>query len=126
MSSKQILEALDILAAHPDIQEYIKSVDDPRDFMEFETEPQRKILEKRLGDLLDPQGMYPCYLWVLLLRNVQAVLKGVITRDSILEQIDEEKRKRDELDWDQHYLEIRRRQDKATTTIPESQQSETK
>ena len=104
MSSKQTLEALDILAAHPDIQEYIKSFDDPRDFMNSETEPLRKILEKRLGDLLDPHGMYPCYLWVLLLRNVQAGLKGSITREYILDQIAEEKRKRDELDWEQHYL----------------------
>ena len=104
MSSKQILEALDILAAHPDIQEYIKSFDDPRDFINSETEPLRKILEKRLGDLLDPHGMYPCYLWVLLLRNVQACLKGVITREYILDQIAEEKRKKNESDWEQHYL----------------------
>ena len=106
MSSKQILEALDILAAHPDIQEYIKSFDDPQDFMKTETEPLRKNLEKRLADLLDPHGMYPCYLWVLLLRNVQAVLKGVMTHEDILNQIAEEKRKKDETDWEQHYLEV--------------------
>ena len=106
MSSKQILEALDILAAHPDIQEYIKSFDDPRDFMKSETEPMRKNLEKRLADLLDPHGMYPCYLWVSLLRNVQEILKGAITREDILNQIAEEKRKKDELDWEQHYLEV--------------------
>jgi hypothetical protein len=50
--------------------------------------------------------MYPCYLWVLLLSNVQAVLKGVVTREDILNQIAEEKRKKDELDWEQHYLEV--------------------
>ncbi len=119
MSSKQILEAVDILAAHPDIEEYIKSFDDPRDFMKSETEPLRKILEKRLGDLLDPHGMYPCYLWVLLLGKVQAVLKGVITREYILDQIAEEKRKRDESEWEEHYLEIRRRQEMATAARPE-------
>ena len=106
MNSKQILEALNILAAHPDIQEYIKSFDDPQDFMNTETEPLRKNLEKRLADLLDPHGMYPCYLWVLLLSNVQAVLKGVVTREDILNQIAEEKRKKDEFDWEQHYLEV--------------------
>lgn len=106
MSSKQILEALNILAAHPDIQEYIKSFDDPQDFMKTETEPLRKNLEKRLADLLDPHGMYPCYLWVSLLSNVQAVLKGVMTHEDILNQIAEEKLKNDELDWEQHYLEV--------------------
>jgi hypothetical protein len=120
MSLKQMLEALDILSAHPDIQEYIKSFDDPQDFMKSETEPLRKILEKRLGDLLDPHGMYPCYLWVLLLSNVQAILKGVITREYILDQIAEEKRKRDESDWEEHYLEVnRRRQEMATAARPE-------
>jgi|688.fasta_scaffold1106035_1 hypothetical protein len=113
MSSKQILEALDILSAHPNLQEYIKSFDDPQDFMKFETEPPRKILEKRLTDLLDPHGMYPCYLWVILMSNIQAVLKGVITREYILNQIAEEKRKRDESDWEQHYLEVNRRQQAA-------------
>ena len=106
MSSKQILEALNILAAYPDIQEYIKSFDDPQDFMKTETEPLRKNLEKRLADLLDPHGMYPCYLWVSLLSNVQAFLKGVITLKDILNQIAEEKRKKDETDWEQHYLEV--------------------
>ena len=108
MSSKQIMEAIDILAAHTDIQDYIKTFDDPRDFMKSETEPLRKNLEKRLADLLDPHGMYPCYLWVILLTNVKAVLKGDITREYILNQIAEEKRKKDELDWDQHYLEVNR------------------
>jgi len=106
MSLKQILEALDILAAHPELQEYIKSFDDPQDFIKSETEPLRKILEKRLGDILDPHGMYPCYAWVLLLSTVQAVLKGAITREYISDQIAEEKRKRDESDWEKHYLEV--------------------
>ena len=104
MSSIQILNALDALCAHTDLQEYIKSFNDPQDFMNSESEPLREILENRLSDLLDPHEMYPCYLWVLLLRNVQAGLKGVITREYILDQIAEEKRKRDELDWEQHYM----------------------
>jgi hypothetical protein len=110
MSSIQVLKALDTLYVHADLQEYIKSFDDPEDFMESETEPLREILEKRLGDLLDPEEMYPGYLWVLLLRNVQAVLKGVITREYILDQIAEEKKKENELDWENHYLAIKLRQ----------------
>jgi hypothetical protein len=111
MSSTQILEALDILAAHPDIQEYIKSFDDPQDFINTtKTDPQRKNWENRLDDLLDPHGMYSGGLWVILLSNVHKALKGVITREYILHQITEEKQKKDESDWEQHYLEIKRRQ----------------
>jgi hypothetical protein len=118
MSLNQILEALDILDAHPDIQEYITSFADPRNFMKTETEPLRKNLEKRLADLLDPHGMYPCYLWVSMLTNVQAILKGENTREYILHQIAEEKRKRDETEWEEHYLEIERRQEMSTAARP--------
>ena len=110
MSSIQILNALDALCAHTDLQEYIKSFNDPQDFMNSESEPLREILENRLSDLLDPHEMYPCYLWVLLLRNVQAVLNGAITRDYILDQIVKEKQKENELDWENHYQQINLRQ----------------
>ena len=65
---------------------------------------------KRLDDLLDPHGMYTGAMWVLLLSNIHKALKGVITREYILIQIDEEKRKSDELDWELHYLKIKSRQ----------------
>lgn len=56
--------------------------------------------------------MYTGAMWVLLLSNIHKALKGVITREYILNQIDEEKRKRDELDWELHYLEVNRRRQK--------------
>ena len=112
MSSKQLLEALDILAKHSDIQEYIKSFDDPQEFINtINTTTNTNIytdMVKRLDNLLDPYGMYSGGMWVLLLSNIHKALKGVITREYILNQIDEEKRKRDELDWEFHYLEVNR------------------
>ena len=113
MSSKQLMESLDILSAHLDMQEYIKSFDDPQDFINtINTNTYTNTntdMVKRLDDLLDPQGMYTGAMWVLLLSNIHKALKGVITREYILNQIAEEKRKRDELDWELHYLEINRR-----------------
>ena len=112
MSSKQLLEALDMLSEHSDIQEYIKSFDDPQEFINtINTTTNTNIytdMVKRLDNLLDPYGMYSGGMWVLLLSNIHKALKGVITREYILNQIDEEKRKRDELDWEFHYLEVNR------------------
>ena len=107
MSSKQLLEALDILAEYSDIQEYIKSFDDPQEFIN--TTNTNTDMVKQIDNLLDPQGMYTGGMWVLLLRNIHKALKGVITREYILTQIAEEKRKKDELDWELHYLEVNRR-----------------
>ena len=121
MSSKQLLEALDILVKYSDIQEYIKSFDDPQEFINTintntttdTTNNNTNIntdMVKQIDNLLDPHGMYTGGMWVLLIGNIHKALKGVITREYILNQIDEEKRKRDELDWELHYLEITRRQ----------------
>lgn len=113
MSSKQLLEALDILAEYSDIQEYIKSFDDPQEFIN--TTNTNTDMVKQIDNLLDPQGMYTYGMWVLLLSNIHKALKGVITREYILTQIAEEKQKRDELDWELHYLEVnRRRQEMAS------------
>ena len=112
MTSVQILEALNILAAYPDLQEYIKTLDNLNGFINIkEIEPKRKNLTKRLDNLLDPHGMYTGASWNLLLCKVQSVLNGVITHEYIIEQIAEEKQKRDELDWEEHYEFIKRRQE---------------
>ena len=107
MSSKQLMEALDILAKYSNIQEYIKSFDDPQEFINIANTNTDMV--KQIDNLLDPHGMYTCVMWVLLLRNIHKALKGVITREYILTQIAEEKQKRDELDWELHYLELNRR-----------------
>ena len=116
MSSKQLLEALDILAKHSDIQEYIKSFDVPQEFINTintnTTNNNTTIntdMVKQIDNLLDPHGIYTGGMWVLLLSNIHKALKGVIMREYILTQIAEEKQKRDELDWELHYLEVNRR-----------------
>ena len=107
MSSKQLLEALDILSAHPDIQEYIKSFDDPQDFINTintntttdttnNNTNTNTDMVKQIDNLLDPHGMYTGAMWVLLLSNIHKALKGVITREYILTQIAEEKQKRED------------------------------
>ena len=116
MSSKQLLEALDILAKYSDIQEYIKSFDDSQEFINTintnTTNNNTTIntdMVKQIDNLLDPHGIYTGGMWVLLLSNIHKALKGVIMREYILTQIAEEKQKRDELDWELHYLEVNRR-----------------
>lgn len=118
MSSKQLLEALDILSEHSDIQEYIKSFDDPQEFINTTNTNTNTDMVKQIDNLLDPHGMYTGAMWVLLLRNIHKALKGIITREYILTQIDEEKRKKDELDWELYYLQIRLRQEQASTARP--------
>jgi len=109
MSSKQLLEALDILAEYSNIQEYIKSFNEPQEFINTTNTNTNTDMVKQIDNLLDPQGIYTGGMWVLLLRNIHKALKGVITREYILTQIAEEKQKRDELDWELHYLELNRR-----------------
>ena len=116
MSSKQLLEALDILAKYSDIQEYIKTFDNPQEFINTintnTTNNNTTIntdMVKQIDNLLDPHGMYTGGMWVLFIGNIHKALKGIITREYILNQIEEEKQKRDELDWELHYLEVNRR-----------------
>ena len=112
MSSVQVLEALDILTDHQELKEYIKSFNTPRCFMfNDESNSERKNLSKRLYKLLDPHGFHSGSSWGQMIRNVQDVLNEVITRDYIIEKIADEKRKRDELDWKEHYAFIKQRQE---------------
>lgn len=112
MSSIRVLEALDILIEYPELQDYIKSFDSPRGFMfNVENDPARKRLVKQLDDLLDPCKMHSGASWSYMLRTVQAVLNGVMTREYIINQIEKEKCKREELDWKKDYAHIIRRKE---------------
>ena len=92
MSSICVLNALDILIKYPELQDYIKSFDSPRGFMfNVENDPVRKRLVKQLDDLLDPYKMHSGASWSYMLRTVQSVLKGIITREYIINQIEKEK-----------------------------------
>ena len=89
---KKSLEALDILVEYPDISEYIKTFDGEGGFMyTIEKDATRKELNKRMGDLLD-DGFHSGSTWGLMLRNVQSVLNGTITKEKMLEEIEREER----------------------------------
>jgi hypothetical protein len=112
MSSIRVLEALNILNKYPELQDYIKTFDSPCGFMyNVENDPVRKRLAKQLDDLLDPCKMHSGASWSYMLRNVQAVLNGVITREYIINQIEKENCKREELDWKKGYAHSSRRKE---------------
>ena len=91
MSYSQVLNALDTLAAYPQLAEYIKSFNGNGGFMfTVETQPQRKAYQKQLSDLLDSNGMHSGSSWACLLRGVQAILMGVLTREWLLGKIAEQ------------------------------------
>ena len=83
-----VLNALDVLAEYPELMAYIKDFDGPHGFM-FTPSPY----EKQLEDLLDSNGMHSGGSWAGMLRGVQAVLTGVLTRADVVAKIAEEDRK---------------------------------
>lgn len=83
-----VLNALDVLAAYPELMTYIKDFDGPHGFM-FTPSPY----EKQLEALLDSNGMHSGGSWAGMLRGVQAVLTGVLTRADVVAKIAEEDRK---------------------------------
>jgi hypothetical protein len=90
MSHLQILNALDVLIEYPDLMEYIKTFDSPAGFMwTKETDPERIDYVNRLDELLDAES-HSGGSWGSMLRGVQAVLNGVLTREYLEEQSVEE------------------------------------
>ena len=90
-----IISGLDMLQDYPNIKEYIKNFDGAGGFMytsNIDSHYNAK-LEKQMCDILDPNEMHSGGSWGFMLRGIQAVLKGSITRKSIEEQIFEYKKK---------------------------------
>jgi hypothetical protein len=87
-----VIKALDLLVEYPDLQAYIKSFTGPGGYMfTVETKSQRRACQIQLEELLDAEGRHSGGSWGRMLRNVQAVLNGIITRESLLaEAADEE------------------------------------
>jgi len=83
-----IIKALDLLVEYPDLQEYIKDFNRPGGFM-FAPEPDKQ-LQARLDNLLDPHGCHSGGSWGCLMRGIQAVLTGVVTREQLLVRAAEE------------------------------------
>ena len=97
MTYSQVLNALDCLAAYPELQEYIRSFDGDGGFMfTVETQPQRKAYQKQLSNLLDSNEMHSGSSWAWMLRGVQAILRGALTREWLLGKIDEQNKRMEE------------------------------
>ena len=92
MSYSSVLNAIDVLVEYPDLQEYIKNFDAPRGFMfTIETDPQRIAYEIQLEQLLDTNGMHSGGSWGCLMRGLQAVYIGAVTRADVEKKVAAEK-----------------------------------
>jgi len=86
-----VIKALDLLVEYPHLQSYIKGFNGPRGFMyTTETETHERACQLQLEELLDPDSMHSGGSWGSLLRNIQRVLNGVLTREYVIEQAAEE------------------------------------
>ena len=102
MSYASIVNALDVLVEYPDLQEYIKNFDAPRGFMfTTETDPQRLAYADRLDKLLDANGTHSGGSWGCLMRGLQAVFIGAVTRADVEKKVAAEKRRIQE--WEAAY-----------------------
>ena len=90
MSFQQVIVCLDKLAEYPAITDYIKNFDGPAGFMyTIETDPIKMRLDKQMNDLLD-DGSHSGASWGFMIRTIQAVLNGTMTRERILEMMKED------------------------------------
>ena len=86
-----VIKALDLLVEYPHLQTYIKGFNGPHGFMYTrETETHERACQLQLEELLDPDSMHSGGSWGSLLRNIQAVLNGAMTREYVIEQAAEE------------------------------------
>ena len=86
-----VIKALDLLVEYPHLQTYIKGFNVPHGFMYTrETETHERACQLQLEELLDPDSMHSGGSWGSLLRNIQAVLNGAMTREYVIEQAAEE------------------------------------
>jgi hypothetical protein len=87
-----VISGLDMLQDYPNIKEYIKNFDGAGGFMyTTNIDPHYNAeLEKQMSDILDARGMHSGSSWGCMLRGIQAVLKGTLTRESIEQKIIEQ------------------------------------
>lgn len=92
MSYSSVLNAIDVLVEYPDLQEYIKKFNGYGGFMfTCEIDPQRIAYEIQLEQLLDANGMHSGGSWGCLMRSLQAVYNGVLTREELEKKVAAEK-----------------------------------
>jgi hypothetical protein len=84
-----IISGLNMLEDYPNIKEYIKNFDGAGGFMyTTNIDPQYNAeIEKQMSDILDANGTHSGCSWGCMLRGIQSVLKGSVTREFIEEKI---------------------------------------
>ena len=91
MSLTDVIQGLNVLEKRQDIVEYIKSFDGNGGFMySEETDSERIRLKKDMEKILD-DGSHSGASWGWMMRVIQSVLTGVVKKEEILKQIQEEK-----------------------------------
>jgi hypothetical protein len=92
MTLLQALTALNVLQEYPELREYIKNFNGCHGFMyTVETDPQRIRLNKQLDEVLYDDN-HSGSSWGSMIRTVKDVLNGVLTREELIEQVEEETR----------------------------------
>jgi len=85
---KLTIESLDILTNYPVLIEYIKSYKE-------KTERDNN-LEKQLNELLDSRKIHTKNSWISMLQLIQSVFNNTLTREEILEKIEDKTLENDE------------------------------
>jgi len=102
MSYSSVLNAIDVLVEYPDLQKYIKEFNGHDGFMfTVGTDPQRIAYEIQLEQLLDANGMHSGGSWGCLMRSLQAVYNGALTREELENKVAAEKCRMQE--WEAAY-----------------------
>jgi len=87
MDDSDVYKALETLREYPAITEYIKSFKGDEGFMyTTETDPDRMAIKNQMEDVLDEHGYHSGASWGCMMRDIQAVLTGVITVEQLKEQ----------------------------------------
>jgi hypothetical protein len=90
MSLTQVLSGLDILQERKDIMKYIKEFNGNGGFMySIETDPERIKLKDDMEKLLD-DGSHSGASWGWMMRVIQSVLNGNVTREEIIIEINKQ------------------------------------
>jgi hypothetical protein len=87
MTYRKVLTALDILNEYPAIVEYIQQFNGENGFMyTIENDPKKNELKAQMENLLDDDS-HSGASWGEMLRMIQAVLNGKLSRDAISQKI---------------------------------------
>jgi len=125
MTLQQVISGLEILQEYPELTEYIKSFNGNDGFMfTVETEPDRIRLSKQMEKVLDSDGMHSGGSWGYMMRTIQRVLIGNITKEQVLEQAEIEKRNIEKRNIEEWREEMRKKDEEMEAKHVEAKQME--